>query len=276
MPDEKPLSTNTSDPTPELPSDLDTSGLASLIDAAELEPPEQANSNKAINDAAERQLDEPTAPLPSNSAECSHDGTFPHQRTFCRQCKKLICPQCCSALDSLYCAACMSAIDLRSEDKIVTDDDGVAHTGKQITVTPAYNTIRWIPEGKTTAKALSDMDESELFEFIRQYKDAVREAERALDFRRIRLGSAQLELDERREQTRRKLRADKTKFNIKTVTVDKVTGKKVTQTKSVSTPQMMQMLQALQALKAMKTKPQQTQQKPQSQTPAEPKSEVQP
>jgi len=223
--------------------------------AVDLNPPEQAPSNLSINEAALRQLDDTAGggTLTSNTSECSHEGTFPHQRTFCKQCKKLICPQCCAALDSLYCVACLSAIDLKSEAQIVTDDDGVIHNGKHIQVTPAYNTIRWIPDSKTTAKAIGEMDEAELMDFIRAYKDAVREAERALDFRRIRLGSAQLELDERREQTRRKLRADKTQYAIKTVSVDKVTGKKVTKTANAAT--MMQMLQALQALKAMKTKP---------------------
>jgi hypothetical protein len=235
MPDEKP----------------DVNSLADLISEAELAPPEQSPSNLAVNEAAVRQLSDPETPPSTidDVSACSHEGTFPHQRAFCRQCKRLICPQCCSALDSMYCVTCLSRIDLKNEVQTVPDDDGIMHNVTHIQVTPAYNTIRWIPEGKTTAKALADMDESELFEFVRAYKDAVREAERALDFRRIRLGSAQLELDERREQTRRKLRADKTKFPIKTVTVDS-TGKKVTKTANAG--QMMEMLKMLQALKASK------------------------
>jgi hypothetical protein len=145
----------------------------------------------------------------------------------------------------------MQNVDMKISDHISIDDDGIAHTGRQITPSNGYNLLRWIPDGKTTAKSLCEMSRTELETFVDDYKHAVHDAERALDYRRIRLGSGQLELEERKDQERRRLRSDKTKYPVRTVSLDPATGKQVTKTASATRlAEMLKMLEALQKLKA--------------------------
>jgi hypothetical protein len=147
----------------------------------------------------------------------------------------------------------MQRVDLQIKDEVVTDDDGIAHQGRLITPTSEFNALRWVPNGKTTSKLLSEMSALELEEYITSYKSAVHDAERALDIRRIRLGSAQLELEERKSQERRQLRADKTKYPVRTVTFGP-NGKQVKSTASTAKlADMLKMLEQLQKLKQMKT-----------------------
>jgi hypothetical protein len=91
------------------------------------------------------------------------------------------------------------------------------------------------------------MSDYELESHIDYYKDLVRQAEKALDFRRVVLGSSQLESEQRKAIKRRHLAADKTVYPIKTVSLDKTTGKQVKKTASLA--DMTAMLAALNKLK---------------------------
>jgi len=82
----------------------------------------------------------------------------------------------------------------------------------------------------------------------------VHQSEITLDYHRIVLGGAQLIHAEGQDAQRRKLRADKTKYAVKTVTLDPKTGKQKTTTASVTKlADMMKMLEALAKLKAQKS-----------------------
>jgi hypothetical protein len=90
----------------------------------------------------------------------------------------------------------------------------------------------------------------ELEDYIKRYKDLIKQAETALDFRRVVLSSSQLELDQRKAAERRRLQSDKTKYPVRTITMDKKTGKP--KVANANTAQLMQMMQALAALKTLK------------------------
>jgi len=212
-----------------------------VVDRSELET--------LFAEAEKRQ--QPAAPdtPPDIAAGCDHADSDTHSRRWCRSCHKLICQHCWSVLDANYCSPCMMNVDLKVVDVIKSDDDGVEHHGRQLTPSQGFNDLRWIPEGKTTAKSLSDMTSTELDEFVDSYKSAVHDAERALDFRRIRLGVGQLEQDERRDQQRRKLRTDKTKYPVRTVSIDPKTGKQ-TKSTTASAERLLAMLKMLENIKA--------------------------
>jgi hypothetical protein len=209
--------------------------------------------DKVVNSDLEQLINEAETKHTNETPECDHANSDTHSRRWCRSCKKLICQFCWSVLDANYCSPCMMNVDLKVDNVIKSDDDGVEHHGRQLTPTQGFNTLRWIPNGKTTAKLLSEMSSDELSDYVDNYKQAVHDAERALDFRRIRLSAGQLELDERHDQQRRALRADKTKYPVRTVSIDPKTGKHA---KSASTTanveRLLSMMKMLEALKAKK------------------------
>ena len=72
-----------------------------------------------------------------------------------------------------------------------------------------------------------------------------------LDFRRVVLGAARVESEQRASAKRRALRADKAKYPIKTISLDPKTGKQVGKTASAAKlTDMLKMLEALQKLKS--------------------------
>lgn len=238
--------------------DASNEDLEVLFAKAEAEGQQQQPNHQPLADTPET----PSAP------ECTHTGSDIHSRRWCRQCKRLICQFCWSVADANYCQQCMQQVDIKVEESTLVDDEGVTHHGRLLTPLGGINELRWIPNGKTTAKALSEMSTSELEEYISAYKDAVRDAEKALDIRRIKLSSGLMEMDERKAQERRRLRADKTKYPVKTVSLDPKTGKRVT--KQASPAQTMNMLDMLKAIQALKNKVAQRA----AQTPAPPSQEA--
>ena len=229
--------------------DANNDNLETLFQQAEAEGAiAQTNTQGKTSQSSEGDQ----APLLNQPAECDHAGSDIHSRRWCKQCKHMICQFCWSVLDSNYCQDCMRSADLKIEEKVLVDDEGVTHHGRLLTPLGQFNDLRWIPNGKTTAKALSEMSMPELEEYVSAYKQAVYEAERAVDIRRIKLSSGLMELDERRAQERRRLRADKTQYPVKTVTLNPKTGKRVA--KQASTQQTINMLDMLKAMQALKAK----------------------
>jgi hypothetical protein len=151
--------------------------------------------------------------------------------------------------------------------KPLVDEDGVVHEGRELIPDP--NARFFQPKFGTLCKTISEMLEAELEEYINYYRNLVKQAETALDFRRVVLGSAQLELSERQDAARRKLRADKTKYPVKTLTIDKNgSGKKKT-AGVADMLKMLEMLKQLQKNRDAKTKaaaptPTQSQAKPEA------------
>lgn len=184
--------------------------------------------------------------------DCSHDGTTPPEREHCATCHRLMCAMCWSILDPRYCRACLSEPDAELRSEPLIDSEGhTVENGRKLT--PAPTATYFQPRFGTLAKTISEMSDQELMDYIKQYTELVRQAERALDFRRVVLGSSQLELTQRKDAQQRKLRSDKTKYPIRTVTIDKATGKQVSKTASAAAlGNMLQMLEALQKLKANK------------------------
>lgn len=130
------------------------------------------------------------------------------------------------------------------------DSDGVTHEGRVLT--PAPDAEFFKPRFGTLSKTISEMSDPELDTYVGEYRDLVRQAERALDFRRVVLGVSQLEQAQRGDIKRRKLQSDKTKYPVRTITLDKATGKQVK--KSASTADLTQMMQMLDALRKLKEK----------------------
>lgn len=123
----------------------------------------------------------------------------------CISCGHPYCEDCESPLDPNSCKHCLPPDSSMFSEAPLVDDEGVTHAGRVITPSPELK-LRLT----TTAKAISDMDSAELEKFIQQYKTLVKQAELALDYRRVVLGGAELEKSQRAQAERRRLRAQKT------------------------------------------------------------------
>lgn len=167
----------------------------------------------------------------------------------CPTCLWSYCDLCASPLDPTYCRNCLNEPDAHLKEEPLIDDEGVQHEGRHLTPDP--NARFFQPRFGTLAKTISQMTEADLEDYIKRYKDLVKQAETALDFRRVVLGSAQIELSQRQDATRRKLRTDKTKYPIKTLTIDKNGNQKK---KAVSTADLVKMLEMLKAIDANRKK----------------------
>ena len=187
-------------------------------------------------------------PVTDNPKPCQHVSATcnSHDDNTIRKCATCLwdfCPLCASHLDPQYCHLCLAEPDVHFVQKPLVDEDGVTHEGRELQPDP--NARFFQPKFGTLCKTISEMREAELEEYINYYRNLVKQAETALDFRRVVLGSAQLELSQRQDATRRKLRADKTKYPVKTLTVDKNgAGKK----KTAGVADMIKMLEMLKQL----------------------------
>jgi hypothetical protein len=188
-------------------------------------------------------------PVTRQERPCSHGGSA-NINVFhvCPTCKWPFCDVCGSALDPTYCHRCLNEPDAVLKELPLVDADGERREGRLLV--PAPDSVYSPPRFMTLTKTISEMTKSELEDYVDQYKNLVIQAEKALDFRRIVLGTAQLEVNQREDAEKRRLRADKTKYPIKTVSVNPKTGKPKTSTASMV--QLLEMMKALQALKKSK------------------------
>jgi hypothetical protein len=173
----------------------------------------------------------------------------------CPTCLWWFCDSCASTLDPQFCNLCLteSIAELRSEPLV--DAEGVQHAGRHITPTPVtvdtgFFSPRIDVNGATLCKTINEMSDFDLEQYVTHYKNLVQQAERTLDFRRVVLGTAQLESAQRKDNAARKLRVDRTKYPVKTLELDPKTGKP--KAKPASAGKLMDMLQMLAALQALK------------------------
>lgn len=116
----------------------------------------------------------------------------------CPVCKRPFCEDHASQVDAEFCHICLTPTDASVERTPLVDDEGVTHVGTVIQPTgPAY---------KTLLQRIAEMDEYQLRDHITTWKMKVHEAEQVLDYRRIALGSSQIQLAELEEAKKRKLR----------------------------------------------------------------------
>jgi hypothetical protein len=132
-------------------------------------------------------------------AECKHCRAATHR--VCPTCHGPFCEQCASILDPIYCKLCLDEPGAQLTFSPLKDSDGETHQGRDIRVSgPSFGTL---------CKRISDMSAYELEAHIDYYKDLVRQAEKSLDFRRVVLGASQIELAQRKDGERRRLRGIK-------------------------------------------------------------------
>jgi len=205
---------------------------------------------------------EPKGPLPTGNdleqlvaeAETSKPEPCPHvaeANRHCPTCDYPFCPECASRLDATYCCLCLPVPDAELRSEPLIDSEGEIHEGRHLIPSgPAYSPPRFM----SMLKSFNEMSLIEQEDYIQHYKNLVHQSEITLDYHRIVLGGAQLIHAEGQDAQRRKLRADKTKYAVKTVTLDPKTGKQKTTTASVTKlADMMKMLEALAKLKAQKS-----------------------
>ena len=215
--------------------------------------PSDFSTLESLISEAEQQA---TTPVNDHPKPCNH--TFNADTdTKCPTCLWSFCVLCASSLDPQYCHLCCSDVNTELIEEPLVDTEGVQHAGRALHPTPVAGATYYSPrldiDGVTLCKTISQMDMSELEAYIVQYKHLVHQAETILDRRRVVLGTSQLELSERKQSEQRRLRADKTKYPVKTVSLDKSTGKQ-----KVSTASMVQMLEMMRALDAKVKARQQT------------------
>jgi hypothetical protein len=214
------------------------------------EPKAPPETLEELFEEAETQLQTPVVDQPR---PCQHvDGVYnvasdPDVHK-CPTCLWDFCPDCASILDPRYCRLCVSEATAELIQEPLIDTEGhTVENGRRLT--PAPTATYYQPRQGTLARQISEMSDSELEEHIKQYTELVRQAETVLDFRRIHLGSSKMEVTQRDDIKRRRLRADKTKFPVHTVTIDKKTGQRVT--KAVPTAAKLDMIKMIDAIRLM-------------------------
>jgi hypothetical protein len=130
---------------------------------------------------------------------CIHTDADRANKT-CPICYWPFCCDCASVLDSQYCHLCMPVLESELVSSPLVDVDGIQHEGRKITLGPTFGTF---------AKRVSDMNISELEQHVEQYKHLIKQAETALDTRRVQLGMLHMELAQQKDQQRRRLRGVK-------------------------------------------------------------------
>lgn len=227
-----------------MPDTPETSDNSSVPESLEnlLKEAESTVAN-AVVDAVSNQASATDHPRP-----CNHTEIPVEAKSKCPTCLWFFCDECASHLDPAYCKLCLNEPDAALRELPLIDTDGVTHTGRVLTPQPDSQFFR--PRFGTLSKTISEMSMYELEAHIDHYRELVKQAEKALDFRRVVLGATQLELAQRQDGERRRLRANKTKHPIRTVSLNKATGKQTT--KSASLTQMLEMLKQLDALQKLK------------------------
>jgi len=188
---------------------------------------------------------DPTAGAPTTDSSYQHKSrpkpcihTFADENKVCPICLWPFCSTCASTLDSDYCHLCLDEPGAELRSSPLVDVDGQTHEGRLLTPGPTFNTL---------AKRISEMSISELESHISHYKGLIKQAETSLDFRRVSLGMGQVELAQRQDQQRRKLRGVK-------ISLPKKPGEAKTSKPKAQAANLGQMLQMLQALKDLQAK----------------------
>lgn len=171
---------------------------------------------------------------------CDHvDNTM---RRLCPICKELFCPDCSATIDPSCCRLCLKETDAELHGGPLVDQDGVTHEGRLLTPGPVFGTL---------AKRVSEMTEYELEQHVERYKGLIKQAETALDFRRVTLAMGQMEQAQRADQQRRRLRGVKVpRARTIGVPADPSKPKKA----APDLTRMVQMIQAIQKLRDLKNK----------------------
>jgi hypothetical protein len=124
-----------------------------------------------------------------------------HERSHCIQCHRIFCPHYASEIDTNFCRVCLTGEAAAVHAQPLKDHEGISHDGKW-----------FLPHGsiyKTLPKAISEMGDPELEEYLRYMKEQVKNAETTLQYRRIAESTAQMEKTHREILRDRRLRGIK-------------------------------------------------------------------
>jgi hypothetical protein len=139
----------------------------------------------------------PPASSDEQCVKCNKNQT----RVTCPLCKGPYCQDCASILDPKFCKDCLNEPAAQITINPLKDPDGVSHEGRDMQPTGPYF--------GSLCKRISEMSVYQLEAHIDYYKDLIRQAELSLDFRRTVLGASQIELAQRKDAERRRLRGVK-------------------------------------------------------------------
>lgn len=144
---------------------------------------------------------QPSVPSPDPNTVLTCDQCSPSDRNHCIQCHRLYCPHFESEIDASFCRLCLTSEAANVHVHALTDSEGIAHDG------------RWIlPQGsvyKTLPRAISEMDDTQLEEYLRYMKKGVQDTETTLQYKRIALTTGEMEQEHRKMLADRRLRGIK-------------------------------------------------------------------
>lgn len=190
-----------------------------------------------------------------NTMQCKHCQQTTHR--VCPTCKGPYCLDCASFISPEYCKLCLQEPDVKLDELPLKDEDGVTHDGRELKPSPEATFYQprldiTVPdaEGKPHLQQIFEMTPYQLEGFIQKYQELVRQSEKALDFRRIMLGAAKVHKADLQDAERRRLRQDKTKYPVRTVSIDPKTGKQVA--KQVSTANLQKLVEVLAMIQKQK------------------------
>jgi hypothetical protein len=148
----------------------------------------------------------PAPPLEERTPEplvCS-DGSVEHfhERQNCIQCHRVYCPHFQSEIDSNFCRVCLTQQSAAvSVAPLPPDSEGIHHDGKWI-----------MPVGsiyKTLPRAIADMDDVELGNYLAHMKAQVKNTETTYQYQKIGVSIAEVEVEHRKVLEARRLRGIK-------------------------------------------------------------------
>lgn len=116
----------------------------------------------------------------------------------CIVCNQPFCSGHASKVDPEFCADCLKPEDASLNRQPLVDDDGVEHKGAHVEESGLGKAY------KPMMQRISEMTEDQLLGHIQHYKVLVKEAERVLDYRKIALSAAELQLGDLQAIQRRK------------------------------------------------------------------------
>lgn len=120
------------------------------------------------------------------------------QSALCKTCQRPYCSHHKSEMDDSLCVECVNTKNTLVKSEELVDEEGVHKQGRHIVLSGEA----WM----RSRELISNMTDVELEAKIKAYQEAVWEAEKVLDYRRIMLGQAQHEGAERYSKKLSRLR----------------------------------------------------------------------
>lgn len=124
----------------------------------------------------------------------------------CPTCKQFFCLKDASFIDKVYCRGCLDEGKIEMKTEPIVDNEGVTHQGTHFI--PIGEALKSIP------RIVSEMNDTELKDFLMRCREEVRRYEKGKDFWLVQRSVAEMETKHREHRDAAKLREKGMKFSV--------------------------------------------------------------